>query len=110
MPSILDFVKNMRFMRLASAPEPDIFSPRTEPARFIYAAFCAESVHRKERELDEWLLSERQAVFQDAAEFASVQGWPAPTMEMVERAENAAVGSADYGSKWAIKLANSMSR
>ncbi|WP_436148019.1 hypothetical protein [Acidovorax sp. LjRoot194] len=86
----------------------DVFRPRTAPASILYDAFQAEALHRKNRELDEWIKLELQAVFAAAAQYAQEHGLTAPTFEDVEAAERMARGSADYGSKWAIMVAQKM--
>ena len=85
----------------------DIFRPHTHPARHIYDAFQVEAANRNGREFEEWVVAERNAVFLAATRYATEHKLTVPTMEDVERMENAALG-ADYGSKWAIKLANLM--
>lgn len=87
---------------------PDIFQPRTEPAKSIYEAFQVEAALRGGRRLDEWQAAERNAVHREAAIQAQKLGLPAPTMAEVEQAERYAFGSIDYGSKWATGLANAM--
>lgn len=93
---------------MTSAGDP--FLPRSEPARTLYLAFQAEAKHRKERTGAEWIEAERKAVWSAACGYAEEHGLPAPTMEQVERAERYAMGSVDYGAKWAYALATSMTR
>lgn len=41
---------------------PDIFQPKSEPARSIYEAFQLEAAKRNERGMDEWQSAELNAV------------------------------------------------
>ncbi|MDR6389261.1 hypothetical protein [Paraburkholderia phenoliruptrix] len=86
----------------------DVFEPRHEPARSIYRAFQQEAGRRKERSVDEWIKCEREAVFREAAQQAVFLGLRAPTMDDVARAERYAMGSADYGAKWAYCIVDVM--
>ncbi|MBX8557094.1 hypothetical protein K5D56_21755 [Pseudomonas cichorii] len=86
----------------------DIFQPRSEPAKSIYEAFQVEAAMRDGRSLDEWQFAERNAVQREATIQAHKLGLHVPTMEQVERAELQAFGSIDYGSKWALGVANVM--
>ena len=86
----------------------DVFRPHTEPAATIYDAFQAEARKRVGRPLHEWILMERKAVHETAVKCAEKHGFKAPSMDEIEKEERAAYGSADYGSKWAIKVANLM--
>lgn len=86
----------------------DMFQPRSEPAKSIYEAFQVEAAMRDGRSLNEWQLAERNAVQREATTQAQKLGLNVPTMEQVERAERQAFGSIDYGSKWALSLANIM--
>jgi hypothetical protein len=88
----------------------DIFQPKTEPALSIYNAFQAEASKRNGRSVEEWLLAEREAVFQEADRQAKKLGLRSPSMKEIVDAENYASGSVDYGSKWAYGVARSMSR
>jgi hypothetical protein len=82
----------------------DIFEPRHEPAKSIYLAFQTEALKRKERAVDEWIIAERDAVFRECAHQAQIHGLRAPSMEEVAAAERYAMGSTDYGAKWAYQL------
>ncbi len=86
----------------------DVFEPRNEPARSIYLAFKAEATKREGRKLDEWVGAERKAVFDACAVQAAALGVCAPDMQQVMSAERYAMGSADYGAKWAYQLAHRM--
>ncbi|WDD90274.1 hypothetical protein Bsp3421_000097 (plasmid) [Burkholderia sp. FERM BP-3421] len=86
----------------------DIFEPRREPARSIYHAFQAEATKRKGRSVDEWLAAERDAVFREAALQAQRLGLRVPTMDDVVSGERYAVGSVDYGAKWAYCVVEAM--
>lgn len=86
----------------------DVFQPRTEPAKSIYEAFQTEAAIRGGRSTEEWQLAERNAVHREATLQAQKLGLVAPTMAEVERAERHALGSIDYGSKWASSLASGM--
>jgi len=82
----------------------DIFEPRNEPAKSIYLAFQAETAKRKGRSVDEWTSAEREAVYRESVRQAQKLGLHAPTIDEVAAAERYAMGSADYGAKWAYQL------
>lgn len=86
----------------------DIFQPRTEPAKSIYAAFQAEASFRDSRSIEEWQAAEVKAVFREAIIQAQILGLAEPTIGDIQRAERCAFGSIDYGSKWAVNVANAM--
>lgn len=86
----------------------DQLRPRVEPAATIYDAFEKEAERRDADHLEESFQKEREAVLRAATEWAKKEGWYIPTMEDVENAEATAVGSADYGAKWALSLSNTM--
>ena len=85
----------------------EIFRPRHQPAQLIYDAFQATAKTR-EGIPEEWIAKERNAVWVAAKTYADQNGLPEPTLQMVEQAETYAYGSADYGAKWAYKLAELM--
>jgi hypothetical protein len=84
--------------------DTDPFRPRPEPALTIYEAFQAEAKKRKGRSLDEWIKAEREAVWHAAATYAQQHGMSVPTIDEVARAERYAMGSVDYGAKWAYQV------
>ena len=84
----------------------DIFRPHTEPAATLYDAFQEEAKNRSKYEPKEWILNERKAVWKAAINYSCKNELYVPTLIEVEDVEKQAYGSADYGSKWAIKLAN----
>lgn len=86
----------------------DIFQPRNEPALSIYNAFQDEAKKRKGRSVNEWVSAERNAVFREAVHQAQKLGLRVPTMGEIEAAERYAMGSADYGSKWAYGVVDAM--
>lgn len=86
-------------------PQADIFRPQEEPAKTIYDAFEKEAEARKGKPVKEWILNERKAVHKAACHYAISRGYKTPTLEEVECAEKQAVGSVDYGAKWARKVA-----
>lgn len=86
----------------------DVFEPRTEPAKSIYRAFQAEATKRKGRRVEEWVKAERDAVHRECMHQAQKLGLVAPTMEDVAAAERYAMGSIDYGAKWAYQLVRVM--
>lgn len=88
--------------------EYDFFRPRAAPASVLYDAFQAEALHRKGRDVEEWIKLELEAVHRAACSYAAEHGLHPPTMEEVVAAERYARGSADYGSKWAVVLAEKM--
>lgn len=86
----------------------DCFEPHHEPARSIYNAFQAEARRRKGRGVDAWMKAERDAVLREAARQAQSLGLRCPTMEEVTAAECGAMGSTDYGAKWAYGVVDAM--
>ncbi|CAN7764718.1 hypothetical protein LJR039_007251 [Pseudorhodoferax sp. LjRoot39] len=82
-----------------------IFRPTQEPARLLYDAFQAESLLRKEREVGIWIEKERLAVWTAARDYAQQHGRPVPTLEQIKAKEQLALGHTDYGSKWALGVA-----
>lgn len=86
----------------------DIFEPHSEPARSIYLAFQAEARKRKGRTADEWIGAERNAVFNASVTQAQKLGMRAPTLDEVAAAERYAMGSVDYGAKWAYGVVEVM--
>ena len=88
--------------------EYDFFRPRQAPASVLYDAFQAEALHRKRRDVEEWIRLELEAVHRAACSYAAEHGLKPPPMEEVAVAERIARGSADYGSKWAILVAEKM--
>ncbi len=82
----------------------DLFRPHTQLAAAIYDAFQREAAKRKSRAY--WIEKERETVYLAACHNARQLGVREPTMDEVKQAEDASIGSADYGSKWAIKIAN----
>ncbi len=88
--------------------EYDFSRPRQAPASVLYDAFQAEALHRKGRDVEEWIRLELEAVHRAACSYAADHGLKPPPMEEVAVAERIARGSADYGSKWAILVAEKM--
>ncbi|HGP3143572.1 TPA: hypothetical protein ACLG1D_001178 [Pseudomonas aeruginosa] len=88
----------------------DVFQPTTEPARSIYAAFQAEAKKRESRSVEEWTSAEVDAVHREAVYQAQAHGLRAPSKEEIERAERYAMGSVDYGAKWAYSVVDAMRR
>lgn len=86
----------------------DVFEPRNEPATSIYLAFQAEAAKRQGRPLQDRLEAERAAVHQECQRQAEIRGLNAPTIDEVAAAERYAMGSIDYGFKWAYQLARIM--
>lgn len=75
----------------------DFFKPTFEPARSIYIAFQEEAVKRDKRDKRD-----------DAVWQADKLGLRRPTLADVEQAEQYALGSADYGAKWAYGVVDAM--
>ena len=90
--------------------EYDFFRPRQAPASVLYDAFQEEALHRKNRDVGEWIRLELEAVHRAACSYAAEHGLQKPTLEEVATAERLAIGSADYGSKWALRVAQRMSK
>lgn len=88
----------------------DVFRPRQSPAAEIYDAFQEEARHRASRSLDEWIEAELNAVWRTACEQARQLGMIEPTMEQVQQAQITAMGHIDFGSKWALGVAEVITR
>lgn len=86
----------------------DVFQPHHEPAHSIYEAFQKEAMKRKSRSVEEWMKAERDAVFREAAHQAQKRGMRVPTMDEIAAAERYAMGSVDYGAKWAYSVVEAM--
>ena len=86
----------------------DPFEPTREPARTLYKAFQTEALKRRTRSVEEWVSSERLAVHSAAKAYARTHGLREPTLEEVARAERYAMGSIDYGAKWAYQVEAAM--
>ena len=88
----------------------DIFQPTVEPARSIYRAFQEEAKNRKGRSVEEWMAAELGAVHRESVHQAQALGLRVPTVDEVKDAERYAMGSADYGAKWAYRVVDAMHR
>lgn len=88
----------------------DIFKPRQEPARSIYQAFQLEAGKRRGRSIEEWIAAEEDAVLGEGVIQAVSHGLKPPTLEDVVQARRYAIGSIDYGAKWAYCLVATMRR
>jgi hypothetical protein len=86
----------------------DVFEPRNEPAKSIYLAFQNEAKKRKGRSPGEWIQAEREAVYAECQKQADLLSLKRPSMAEVEAAERYAMGSIDYGAKWAYQLVRVM--
>lgn len=81
-----------------------MFRPRHDPSRAIYDALEEEALRRRERNVEEWIKAERQAVLDEAIRQADILGLKRPSIDDVKTAEQSAVGYADYGAKWAYAI------
>lgn len=86
----------------------DVFQPTTEPARSIYAAFQEEAKKRNGRSVEEWVAAEIDAVHRASVLQSQALGLRVLNRIEVENAERYAMGSADYGAKWAYKVVDAM--
>ena len=86
----------------------DVFRPVSEPSATIYDAFQLEAKNRNGKSPSEWIPAERHKVWMTAVAYAEKHGLHPPSIEEIEKMEKSAYGSADYGSKWSIKVANLM--
>jgi hypothetical protein len=80
----------------------DPFRPHREPAMSLYDAFQAEAEKRPGRSVEEWIKSEREAVWRCAHDQAAKLALRCPTLGEVEAAERYAMGSINYGLTWAL--------
>lgn len=74
----------------------------------IKGALCQEAQKRKGRDFVEWSEAEAKAVWQAARDFAQQHGLRAPLLAEVVQVEKSAMGHSDYGSKWALYVAEKM--
>lgn len=86
----------------------DIFRPHSEPARTIYDAFQAEAEKRHVRTAEQWRKAELETVWRVARDHAQQYGLRVLTLDEVERAEQYAMGSVDYGATWAYRVCRAM--
>ena len=86
----------------------DCFRPYSDPARFLYDSFQEEAMHRPERNAEDWIVAERNAMWRAARDYAQQHGLRVPTMAEVQIAESSAMGHVDYGAKWAYRVAEFM--
>jgi hypothetical protein len=86
----------------------DPFRSRHEPALTLYEAFQREATKRKGRAVDEWVKAEREAVWHAACTYAQQHGLRIPSLAEVASCEHYAMGSVDYGSKWAYQVERMM--
>lgn len=82
-----------------------ILRPTRGPAKRLYDAFQAEALLRKGREVGIWIEREQLAVWAAARDYAQQHGRPVPTLEQIKAKEQLALGHTDYGSKWALGVA-----
>ena len=68
----------------------------------------AEARKRKGRPLHEWVKAEREAVWRAARNYAQQRALRVPTIGEVMSCERYAMGSVDYGAKWAYGVARVM--
>lgn len=88
----------------------DIFRPKSEPALTLYKAFQAEAKFRNERSFEQWSQAEIEAVWRAARDYAQANNIRVPTVEEVAECERYALGSIDYGAKWAFQVARLLSK
>lgn len=88
----------------------DPFVPHKDPAKSIYLAFQLEAANRKGRSPAEWIKAEREAVHAAAMMQAERLGLSALSLQEIEAAERYAMGSVDYGAKWAYQVVDAMRR
>lgn len=106
---MLKAIKTIALKIMGAEPEKrDFFEPSTLPALSIYKAFRKESMKRAGRVETEWREAEITAVHDEALVQAQKHGLCAISRDQVIRAERYAVGSADYGAKWAYKVVDAM--
>lgn len=90
---------------LKVARQFDPFRPNRPLPRVVYDAFQKEA---EKRNIDKssllWIKDERQAVYKAAKRYCKENGLPVLSLKEIEEAEQFAVGSADYGAKWAYKI------
>jgi hypothetical protein len=71
----------------------------------IESAFRNEAQLRKERSVEEWRRAELEAVWGAGLDFARARGFPIVPIDEVAAVERMAAGHCDYGSKWALYVA-----
>ena len=83
----------------------DIFQPTREPAKSFYDEIVKEAKKRPQRSGLEWINDELNHMWKVARDYAQQHGLQVPTLADIERAENLAMGHADYAAKWAYGIA-----
>lgn len=76
----------------------------------IRARLVAETVHRKKRSLEAWILAERECVLRAVNHHRALLAYEPVDLAVVERAEHQAVGHSDYISKYAHAAADLVCR
>jgi len=72
----------------------------------IRAKLVAETEHRPGRDLEEWILAERECVMREVNRQRGLLAYDPVGIAIVERAERQAVGHSDYISKYAHAAAD----
>jgi len=72
----------------------------------IRAKLVAETAHRKKRQLEAWILAERECVQREVNRQRALLAYDPVGLATVERAERTALGHVDYISKYAHAAAD----
>lgn len=78
---------------------------KLEAMEVIESAFREEAQLRKGRSVEEWRRAELEAVWAAGLGFAQARGFPIVPIDEVAAVERMAAGHCDYGSKWALYVA-----
>lgn len=78
---------------------------KLEAMEAIENAFRKEAQFRKGRSVEEWRRAELEAVWAAGLGFAQARGLPIVPIDEVAAVERMAAGHSDYGSKWALYVA-----
>ena len=88
----------------------DYLRPSGELSSLIYDAFNEVAKDRGKYKHPEWILREREAVFVCVKTYALNHNLMPLSLKEIECAENYALGSADYGSKWAHRIVDMLNK
>ena len=86
----------------------DIFRPHDPLMQRIYDALQRETINRDLSDDDCWIQRERETVFNESVAVAKEHGMRGPTIDVIERYEECALGHVDYGKKWVTGIVNWM--
>jgi len=94
--------------RNSSMTHDNPWAPRHEPARRFYLRLASEMTLRKSRPDLAWVTAEREAMWQEARDYAQQHGLQVPPLADIERAERMATGHVDYAAKFSLYVSEAL--